>query len=172
MTTGRREWDIDLVNDLFNDRDQRLVLNVQLWDNIVDDTIYWSMENSGLYSVRSSYRLLQSHKGLWNVVDNSNRWWKLQQKCWILCGEQLRAVYQRCHCSNKSMSPVQDICPMCSLEEETIMHALVSCFRAIQIWRSIIPDVIQEVGDGFCRWLHGIIHSTSHDKRALVVIVC
>lgn len=44
--------------------------------------------------------------------------------------------------------PVHTICPVCSAEEETIMHALVSYSFAAQCWRIIMPHAtISEVND-------------------------
>lgn len=41
-------------------------LNTFLSNRVVEDKVYWSLENSGSYSVKSAYRFLQEQKGLWN----------------------------------------------------------------------------------------------------------
>lgn len=74
-----RQWDVDVVKDMFDSRDQGCILNTKIGEVGIEDHMYWCKENSGIYSVKSAYRLLQSQKGLWNVLDNDSLWRKIWQ---------------------------------------------------------------------------------------------
>ncbi|XP_074363930.1 putative mitochondrial protein AtMg00310 [Apium graveolens] len=77
MNLERSGWDIEVIKDLFNDRDQECIISLQLNDIMNEDKLYWSKEASGSYSVKSAYRLLQVQKGLWNINDNASLWKKM-----------------------------------------------------------------------------------------------
>lgn len=69
MNVGQGSWDKDIIMDLFNIRDQRCIQNTVIAEDREVDKIYWSNESSGMYSVRSTYRMLQAPKDLWSVED-------------------------------------------------------------------------------------------------------
>lgn len=75
MCEDRREWDEEILRDLFNDRDQRCIRNITIGES--GDCLYWSKESTRHYSVRSAYRLLQSQKNLWRREDNDSLWHKI-----------------------------------------------------------------------------------------------
>lgn len=56
------KWDINVIRDILNERDQSCILNILIQESNSDDTLYWSKENTGLYSMRNAYKLLQAHK--------------------------------------------------------------------------------------------------------------
>lgn len=63
MVPNDRNWDMDIIMDLFNERDMQCILRTTLRDVQTEDMIYWCKESSGLYSVKSAYNLLQEQKG-------------------------------------------------------------------------------------------------------------
>lgn len=68
---------MDVVRDLFNVRDQQCIFNTKPDVNSAVDRLYWSNEVSGIYSVKSAYRLLQKRKELWSVDSNDSIWSKV-----------------------------------------------------------------------------------------------
>lgn len=81
MRVGAKEWDEDIIKDLFNDTDQDCIRQATLNDSVNEDCLYWKKEISGLYSVRSVYRLLQAQKCLWQREDDNTLWrkvWKIK----------------------------------------------------------------------------------------------
>lgn len=38
MQIGRREWDLDVIEDLFNDRDKELIYNIPLGESVTSDS--------------------------------------------------------------------------------------------------------------------------------------
>uniref|UniRef100_A0A803P384 Uncharacterized protein n=1 Tax=Cannabis sativa TaxID=3483 RepID=A0A803P384_CANSA len=58
MKQGRLEWDEENLNDLFEPRDRALILQITLDPSITRDCLVWSRELSGVYTVKSAYRLM------------------------------------------------------------------------------------------------------------------
>lgn len=132
MAVGERRWDIDIVADLFNHRDQQCILHTRSGDEDEEDSMYWWHESSGEYSVRSAYRLIQAQKGLWWVSDNNSVWryiWRIRAPPKVL-NLVWRAI-SNCLPTKTNLHakfvPVTTTCPICSGEEETVLHALVVC---------------------------------------------
>lgn len=177
MRENGREWDEDIIRDLFNERDQRCILRTKLSDRVTEDQVYWCKENSGLYSVRSAYRLLQHQKGQGRHGDTSSLWskiWKIKAppKALNLIWRALSWCLPTMVMLAQKQVPVLRTCPVCNGEEETIMHALVTCQFAVQCWQRIIPDVQQEVGSDFYVWLEKVVWSLSQERSAVVVTIC
>lgn len=60
--TGTLSRDKDLVHDLFNRQDTELILSIALSQSRNKDIWYWSFEKTGLFSVKSVYKYIQSTK--------------------------------------------------------------------------------------------------------------
>lgn len=94
MLVGQNQWDVDLIIDVFIERDASLIMGIPLASNSEDDTWYWRKEWLGQYSVKSAYHLLQEGKEETVTVNYSNYWknlWKLKvpQRLRIFYGEHL-----------------------------------------------------------------------------------
>ena len=57
MHPGSLQWDLDLIADIFQPRDQQLIFNIPLSSRVVDDQWYWTQEEGGIYSVKTGYRV-------------------------------------------------------------------------------------------------------------------
>lgn len=53
-----KEWDMEVITDLFNVRDQMLILGIPLSSRKEEDIRYWHKEGYGLYSVKSAFKLI------------------------------------------------------------------------------------------------------------------
>lgn len=77
MKTGTREWDGEVIQDLFEVRDQILIYGIPLSNGQEDDIRYWFRDRSGLFTVKSVYNLLQDLNGDWVENANSGFWRRL-----------------------------------------------------------------------------------------------
>ena len=75
MTVDGKNWDKDLVADIFNQRDQALILNIPLSCRSIADQWYWLHERNGMYSVKSCYRHQQTQ-----IAESSPQVWSLLWK--------------------------------------------------------------------------------------------
>lgn len=81
MKTGVKEWDTDVIADLFTERDQMLILGIPLSHRQEEDRRYWGREGNGLFLVKSAFKLIQNLKGGWVSNANSGFWrrmWNLK----------------------------------------------------------------------------------------------
>lgn len=74
LCTDRMEWDRDVVSDVLNQRDQDCLPNIQLRTSDQEDKLYWRFEDSGIYSVKSAYKNLQTRRSNWNAENNDKVW--------------------------------------------------------------------------------------------------
>ncbi|XP_074346848.1 uncharacterized protein LOC141685655 [Apium graveolens] len=63
------------------------------------------------------------------------------------------------------------MCPVCISDEETTIHALVTCPKAAHIWSLIIPDINQQVEEDFFEWMDRVLSQVDKERRALIVTV-
>ncbi|KAL8115417.1 hypothetical protein AgCh_022054 [Apium graveolens] len=86
--TGTR-WDEDILYDLFNERDRRLIMQIPLSLRNTGDRWTWMFEDKGNFSVKSCYRRL---RGEVECIDKRfwNRLWHLQLpgKDWTTARDQ------------------------------------------------------------------------------------
>lgn len=63
MKTCMREWDEDVVNDMFDTRERNLILGIPLSMEADEDSYQWSKEKTWVYTVKSAYNLIQVSQG-------------------------------------------------------------------------------------------------------------
>ncbi|XP_073121019.1 uncharacterized protein [Henckelia pumila] len=63
-------WDLDIVRDLFSERDQQLIISLPLSHHERDDKWMWEEEKLGEYSVKSGYKTLMN-ADWWNHLANN-----------------------------------------------------------------------------------------------------
>ncbi|XP_060962178.1 uncharacterized protein LOC115725496 [Cannabis sativa] len=129
MHIDRKQWDLEVLHDLFEIRDIEFIMQVPLSYNVHVDSWFWGKESNGFYSVKSSYRYFQELKGEWGVQLESDLWkvlwkvkvppkvlhfaWKAISGC-LPTRTQLRTKHV----------PVDPRCVFCNSDEETIFHVL------------------------------------------------
>ncbi|KAM6593350.1 hypothetical protein CsatA_001053 [Cannabis sativa] len=73
--------DLELLDDMFVERDKNLISSIQLSSSTNNDSWYWNMEYADLYTVKSGYKYLQSTTGNWLHLQEDSCWkklWKLE----------------------------------------------------------------------------------------------
>ena len=70
MVHNHRQWDYDVVADIFNNKDRELILQIPLGTRLQNDTWYWLPNPKVLYTFRSYYRMLDNlsnppNSGIW-----------------------------------------------------------------------------------------------------------
>lgn len=74
FVAGSRQWDVDLVCDMFNNRDVRLILGTPLSPSATNDFWSWQRERTCDFFVRSVYKLIHGRHQVREGANNSNFW--------------------------------------------------------------------------------------------------
>ncbi|KAH9761073.1 putative reverse transcriptase/RNA-dependent DNA polymerase [Citrus sinensis] len=172
MTPGQRNWDLDMLVDIFNDRDQALITQIPLSSRRDDDAWYWSANSRGLFTVRSCYKIL----AYLSEPPSSNVWqkvWKLKVpakvKHFIWCA--VVNVLPTADNLRRCQVEVPSVCPICNAYDEIVAHCLVNCSFAKSCW---LLSPIGYVGgcENFMDWLEGIFSRYSSDDCDLAAMTC
>ncbi|XP_074374595.1 uncharacterized protein LOC141715006 [Apium graveolens] len=167
----------DVVRDIFNERDQSCILNTHIIESIGEDSMYRRLESSGVYSIRSAYKLLQLQKNRWRGDDVDSIWakiWKIKAP-----PKSINILWRALSCClpynlqlQQKHVQVSVVCPVCSEENESILHALVECSFAAQCWRHAFPQVQVGVVGYFSEWLDQMLSRCNQGDRAKIAVVC
>ncbi|XP_074373800.1 uncharacterized protein LOC141714165 [Apium graveolens] len=148
MHIGRRDWDHDVIKDLFNQRDQERILRTPISANEEVDKISWKFEISGTYTVKSAYRLNQRLKGAFNLNERST----VLMSLW------------------KIKAPPRTL--------NVVWRAIMGCLPTLrQLSRKRVPVNTRcpgfrgQAGD-FEEWLGDVFQGNTQSKSAEVVKVC
>uniref|UniRef100_A0A803Q9L8 Reverse transcriptase domain-containing protein n=1 Tax=Cannabis sativa TaxID=3483 RepID=A0A803Q9L8_CANSA len=171
-----KDWDIDILNDLFNDRDKDLILQLQFSPTAFEDSWYWLNDRAGIYTVKIAYHLLQQLKGNWGDDPMSIFWnslWKLQMP------PRVRDLLWRA-CSNSLPTKVQPLsrhvsidttCSLCQSAPETSLHLFVNCPFAQNCLRKALGSARDSIEQTFAAWFqHGLSNWSSSDIESISML--
>lgn len=170
-----KEWDFEVVHDVFEVRDQHLIASTTIEQELEDDVLTWKLENSGQYSVKSAYKLLQQEKGnwgedilfwrsLWNIkapTQALNLVWRALTYC-LPTLLQLQSKHV----------PVNNIYPLCKEGTESILHALVQCRAADLCWQIFIPGINTNETVDFRTWLERNLSGKPGKTKERIIMLC
>ncbi|KAA3460765.1 reverse transcriptase [Gossypium australe] len=147
ICSNERVWNKELIENTFPADVVESILRIPLSMEPHDDFLAWSDESSGVFFVRSSYKLLQRldptayalhniyrdfYRKLWQIEIPSKMKifiWKLS---WNYIASKVN-MYNRQLVNNR-------LCPRCGGDEETLNHLFRDCPVSAEIWR-VLPEV-------------------------------
>ncbi|XP_062116553.1 uncharacterized protein LOC133830553 [Humulus lupulus] len=177
LKLDRDGWDMDVVNDLFNRRDAKCILSIPINPNRSIDSWYWSLEASGLFTVRSCYKSLQLLKNGEATIEEKAFWrgiWKVKVPPKVK--DLIWRSASGCLPTNASLHlkhvGADSICPLCKSERETVLHALVSCRIVWPCWDKLglrlrAPGLVS-----FVSWLRASLDASTDEDRSKIFMLC
>jgi hypothetical protein len=150
MIPGCCEWNENLLRECMFGHDVCEVLKLRLSDREQDDQIPWFYEWSGIFTIRSAYKLaVESEQEFKNWASNSTRsdgsrllygeiWSanapsKVQIFAWRLAQDGLATQANR---MKRRMEKVAT-CQICGREDESGHHAVIRCTKAAALRREM-----------------------------------
>ncbi|XP_060959252.1 uncharacterized protein LOC115704017 [Cannabis sativa] len=161
MLMEEKGWDVEIIEDMFEERDAQLILSIQLSDSTTVNSWHWMMENSSFYTAKSAYNYLQASSGSWLHFDDESYWKRL---CKIdVPSKVLHFLWRACSLPTKVQLSTKHvnvdlICPLCNVYYETIFHVLVGCRFAQACWH-LSAAVVATGVDEFSSWFFSLIDS-------------
>lgn len=94
-----RQWDHDLIRDIFNDYDAKKIISIPLSQSTGEDTWIWLQGEKGCYEVKSGYRFCVMsliNLRIWGqiLIGRSFGLWLFLQRLKILFGERFEIVFR------------------------------------------------------------------------------
>lgn len=152
-------WDNSKLQQFFLPIDICEIQKIRPSHRLGEDFIAWAQEKSGVFSVRSAYRLASDDLHNGRVTSSSHHpdgrrdGWKALWSCsappkvlsfgWHLANNSLATW---CNKNKQNLEP-NALCPICSACEEDSFHTFCSCINARTLWRVMaskwtLPDVV------------------------------
>ena len=168
METGSKRWDDELLRDIFNDNDVQLIKSIPIPAHNKQDSWFWNLENSGLFSVKSCYRALQGvqqweHAAFWRKIWALELPGKVINFAWRVC----RGVLPTSVALLVKRVQINIKCPWCLVNNEDATHVLFDCSFARKVWNNMGLAVVStmryegNITDGKCL-VHIIVYKNMY----------
>ncbi|XP_015386530.1 uncharacterized protein LOC107177355 [Citrus sinensis] len=120
MVPNTRIWNYDILNDIFNNRDKNLIWQIPLSNRSNADSWYWMHEAKGVYTVRSSYKMLLPYpdipsSSIWNQLWRLEAPSKVKHFMWRALTNVLATIENLL----KKYVKVPPACPICHASSES-----------------------------------------------------
>jgi hypothetical protein len=135
---------VDLIHSIFSEEEAQLITSIPLCSTFPPDRLVWQGTSNSVFSVRSAYHLAKeiqqrtfgecSHPadngGVWKILWSLKVPNSVKVFLWRACHNLLPTK------GNLFTRKVVDnnLCPVCLLEEESVVHALWDCSGAQDVW--------------------------------------
>jgi hypothetical protein len=120
MIEGEKQWDEPRVRHLLHPEDAEAVLKIRIPQREMDDFPAWYLENNGLFSVRSAYKLAWSLSDVGVRAVSSSHAPDGERKIW-------KALWKT---EVQPKIKIFGVCPVCGHEIEDSHHAVIRCTKA------------------------------------------
>ncbi|XP_035546588.1 uncharacterized protein LOC118348634 [Juglans regia] len=165
LMQGRGEWNTLLIRNIFNKEEADQICSIPVSSMEVEDRLVWGPSKKGIFSVRSAYHLEMERKQAirgensrheervkgWDSIWELDVPRKVKLFLWKATNDFL-ATKKNLFLKKITGNP---LCPICKLDEETIMHVVWQCPAAGDVWSessSIMQKMKREEHDLLALW--------------------
>uniref|UniRef100_A0A452XQ96 Reverse transcriptase zinc-binding domain-containing protein n=1 Tax=Aegilops tauschii subsp. strangulata TaxID=200361 RepID=A0A452XQ96_AEGTS len=186
--SDRNEWNVELINQMFPAFDANEICRIKLPTRKTEDCIAWHAERSGIFSVKSAYRLATRIKqrdnvpasssscaadgrSIWNLIWKSNVPQKVKVTGWRIATESVATKQNKMHRTLEKMAR----CSICGLEDENEYHAVIACTKARALRSELRKFWHLPSENRFCYtgndWLLVLLDACDETTRARILLL-
>ncbi|CAN1785001.1 Putative ribonuclease H protein At1g65750 [Linum perenne] len=138
---GTKEWDIELIEELFNERDATSIVKLPLNEANEQDRPIWSFSKSGMLTVSSAYRVWTDHLSNSDEDHATRPWielWKthVPPKLKIMAWRLARNIVPTRETLARRHVEVSGGCGLCSQVVESVRHLFFDCPVTNECWEA------------------------------------
>ncbi|XP_074323048.1 uncharacterized protein LOC141659993 [Apium graveolens] len=175
LDESQKVWDVEIISDLFNERDKNLILQIPIPVREKEDSWYWALEDKGEFSVKSCYRKLRGNydcvnRLLWRKIWNLKLPGKIINFLWRACVNVLPTTVAL----QSRRVIISTNCPWCHEAAEDAVHVLFQCSIAKEVWCSVgLYDVIRSVtNESVMTIIHGVSNVCTNEQFLMIGLIC
>jgi hypothetical protein len=188
LLDANTNWNEQLVRQIFLPMDADAILSIRTSRQGEDDFLAWHLEKSGIFTVKTAYRLaienklnsknsnasgssIEGSKSLWNTIWSCPVPPKVRIFAWRVASDCLAT---RVNKKGRRLEAL-DTCTLCGTESETAFHALCRCTYARALWAALrevwqIPDQTTWTYQG-TKWLLLTLVKLSEMERMFILML-
>ncbi|KAJ8750712.1 hypothetical protein K2173_015893 [Erythroxylum novogranatense] len=162
---------------VFNSVDTTAILSIPLGRSQTADALCWKFERKGGYTVKSAYKSL-TWQGQYDQVSVQSSCWNRVWRCKIpyfllnfLWRAGVNILPSRERLFTKHV-PVVNVCPLCQRSSETVLHILVQCPYAREVWLLSPLGWFNPQVSSFLSWLDAFTSLFNKWDMAFGIYVC
>lgn len=181
-------WNSELIHQLFHSFDAEAICNIKLPNSDAEDTLAWHYEKSGVFTVRSAYRLAASlqdqanrpassstnaadNRSIWDIIWKAKIPEKIKKFGWRIATNTLPTKLNKC----RRTLEVDSTYNICGNGEENEYHAVISYTksRALRDEMRKVWDIPSEAHFRFTRvdWLQNLLGPCSTETRTKLLLL-
>ncbi|KAL8125864.1 hypothetical protein AgCh_013243 [Apium graveolens] len=177
MEDQARRWDDEILNDLFNARDVKLIKNIPLSSRERRDRWMWMwrLDEKGEFAVKSCYRQLVGEcstpdvsfwKKMWNLDLPGKVRFFMWRTCRLCLPTAMALIEKRVNIDSK--------CTWCRVANEDAKHVLFECIFARNVWSSVGMSEWTQAKQGETIFDHvkRLFSSGTNEQCALLALFC
>lgn len=168
-------WDVEIVQDICNERDRQLIQQIPIPYRNKVDSWYWILEDTGEFSVKSGYRYLRGEAECVNGSFWQKLWrMKLPGKVLNLSWCTSRGVLPTAAALRNKRVNVDVVYTWCRDQVETDIHVLFKCPFAKEIWLTMGLQniVLADSADTVITILMRAFELSNEQQCRLVALLC
>lgn len=169
------EWDVEVLQDICNERDCELIKQIPLPQSSKEDAWFWFFDSKGEFTVKSCYRRIRGeaeclNKEFWKKLWGLNLPGKVINMLWRTCQRVLPTALAL---GKKSVN-VSPMCSWCQVHVEDDMHVLFLCSIAKEVWVSMgLAEIVKaDSNDDVFTVFKRVFKNCSRDQCGMVGMVC